>query len=81
MSSTKKHVLLNKSDNSSFTTSPFRNTEQQKELDNKKLKYLNFSQVTQLSANFMLLYIPFNVTQNTMTELLSKHFGDLGFVT
>ena len=40
---------------------------------------LNFKNATILSATFCFIYIPANVTQNTMSQILSKNFGELGF--
>ena len=42
-------------------------------------KYLNLCNATFLSIIFFLIYIPYNITQNTMSTILQKNFGRMGF--
>ena len=44
-------------------------------------KHLNFCNATFMSALFLVLYIPFNTCQNTMSQIQKENgFGNLGFL-
>ena len=44
-------------------------------------KHINFYNATWMSALFLVLYIPFNTCQNTMSQIQEENgFGNLGFL-
>ena len=45
----------------------------------KSEKVQNFKKVSFLAVLFFLIYVPFNINMNTMSDMLSKDFGSLGF--
>ena len=46
----------------------------------RNYKFYNFKQATHLSVLFFLVYIPCNLVQEMQSEVLSKQFGNQGFI-